>query len=311
MMLIHVGVPKTGTTFLQTDIFPKARGIRYLGKLYNGDKYADSDLLELINSITSHDSINFKSEFQPTYFGYLESSQNGSVPLISDEAFTNGVIDRGVVCDRLAEFFPRSKILIVLREQFAALQSMYAFLVMERGKNLNKSFGRPSVASYDRWIEEQMEFPQRSYISQLLYANLVQKYIEKFGNKNVLVITYEEMKHSPTQFSKRLSEFIGVEITQELFDLNESGMRNKSPRGLNLKLRRLNNAINFVNVGSFLPRSVKSFLQMQIFNDTSSSFGLADEYRDYLKNKFAEDNQRLFEITNSKEMFLGFDYVSK
>ena len=31
------------------------------GKLYNGDKYADSDLLDLINSITSYDSINFKN----------------------------------------------------------------------------------------------------------------------------------------------------------------------------------------------------------------------------------------------------------
>jgi hypothetical protein len=110
-----------------------------------------------------------------------------------------------------------------------ALQSMYAFLVCQMGKNINVSYGRPSVASLEKWILEQEDFLCRSYISTLRYYEFISEYWRLFGKENVTVLLFEELVQSPASFFEKLACFFGVDrVAQTGAD---SPRRNTRPTG--------------------------------------------------------------------------------
>jgi hypothetical protein len=229
---IHIGYPKNASTALQTDFFPKLEGSLYLGCRYGEESsFVSHDIQEALTSIAMSDSINFSytDTKMKIKSGILKAKEDGvNKIIISWEAFTNNVADRGLVAERLNKIFPDAKILIIIRNQNDSLRSMYSFLVQQLGKNINLSYGRPSVETFEKWILEQEAFPFRSYFSTLKYYELIKEYWRLFGKQQVAILLFEELANSPNSFFEKILSFLNIKsVAPQVSKRNESPTKNQ------------------------------------------------------------------------------------
>jgi hypothetical protein len=119
-VFIHVGLHKTGTTFLQNEVFPKIPGINYHQKI---------DL----TTVVEPNKINLFSD---------ENLDGGSYRLF------NTVQQRYAILENLKLIFPDAKIIICLREKGSWLRSAwkqytlsyYGYSILEYCKRLDPQF---------------------------------------------------------------------------------------------------------------------------------------------------------------------------
>lgn len=210
---IHIGYPKNASTMLQTDIFPNLPGVVYCGRRYGTERaFATVALDEAIRSISFEDSLRYDTDkVREQVAGALSEMvpDDGRV-LISWEAFTHNVADRGVIAARLKDLFPGAKILFVIRNQLDSIESMYHFLVAQGGGNINPAYGRPSVRSLKAWLSDQEDFAYKSYLETLKYDEMYALYARLFSAENVKVLLFEDMKQAPQDFLDELGEFLSV-----------------------------------------------------------------------------------------------------
>lgn len=103
-LIIHVGLPKTATTFLKKNIFSAIKNANYMSKLDFGTKLYD-------------DKVN------------IVSAEH-----MSGEMFTQGNSDkRFIIADRLKLCFPDAKIIVGIRGSTSWLHSLYSQYVKEGG----------------------------------------------------------------------------------------------------------------------------------------------------------------------------------
>lgn len=211
---IHIGYPKNASTTLQTDVFPNIKGASYLGRIYDSEQpFVSREISEAIYSISMQDSIEFSYVEVQNKIRYALQHLDGQYDktIISWEAFSHNIADRGLMAERLNKIFPDARVLVIIRNQMDALQSMYAFLVCQLGKNINLSYGRPSVESFEKWILEQEEFINRSFLSTLKYYEFISEYRKVFGKDNVTVLLFEELASSPALFFEKIAHFFDVD----------------------------------------------------------------------------------------------------
>ena len=132
MNIVHVGLPKTGTTTLQHAVFPAQSRFNYIGKVNN---CYSLDLQELVERISFQDSLEYDPERAAALTARLH---DGSKPLIvSDEIFSvDGKADRRLVAERLHRLFGPAKVLIGLRAQPSMLQALYFNYIRGSGRRV-------------------------------------------------------------------------------------------------------------------------------------------------------------------------------
>lgn len=247
---LHVGYPKNASTMLQMDIFPNLPDLFYCGRRYDSATgFVSKELERAIHSISFEDSIRYDADKVRTQ---VMGALNEMVPgadgkvLISWEAFTHNVADRGLIAARLKDLFPAAKVLFVIRNQLDSIESMYHFLVAQAGKNINPAYGGPSVRSLKAWLSDQEDFVYRSYLETLKYDEIYSLYVKLFAAENVKVLLFEDLKDSPQAFLDELGDFLSVQnIPVALMQKRNS--RSSSAMGQAFKFRNLlrNNGFTF------------------------------------------------------------------
>jgi len=212
--LVHVGYHKTGTTWLQYHLFgirdngfqplapsdvadPKkaAKYLSYLffmspdGTLLPPFESRSSEIRQFLNTICPLDS---------------------GVPVVSSERLSGNPhsagFDSTLIAGRLAEVFPRARILIVIREQKAMLLSTY-FQYLKIGGTL-------SLQGYlHKSYDGRLPFFSLSFLE---YDRLISYYQELFSPERVLVLPYELFADNPAQFVAKIARFAGANIPQDL-----------------------------------------------------------------------------------------------
>jgi len=173
-IFIHIGLPKTGTTYLQKYVFPKIKGVNYLSPL------------------------------QIAMPNYILSVEVDDRPLlISDEYLsTNYFVDskghmhgsRYTIAENLKKIFPDASIIIVLREKEQWLKSFYL-------QYLKSVYRTPiSFEKFKKGLKENGTLDFEKYIEYL-----------KENFRRVLVLDYEELRINPHGFIKKICDFMGVE----------------------------------------------------------------------------------------------------
>ena len=292
---IHIGYPKNASTSLQMDFFPNIQGAYYLGCKYDGGaSFVTKEFQDAMSSIAMHDSIDFsyqevKEKIESTIS--VIDKKFGKM-ILSWEAFSNNVADRGVIAERLNNLFPDASILIVIRNQMDSLQSMYKFLVQQLGKNINLSYGRPSIDSYEKWIVEQEDFPYRSYLKTLKYYELIKEYQRLFGKEKVTVVLFEELVSSPNKFFEKIHNFLN-----ETGNLPSVGISNKGPTNKQMTFYRLKAKFPNLSLSRYFPRFLielgKKILLNPNFDRTKEELSI--EVQERLLSLYRDGNKKLQE----------------
>ena len=294
-MYLHAGYPKNASTMLQTDIFPNLPGFVYCGRLYDSTtSFANEALDRAIQSISFEDSLQYDAD---RVKAQVTSGLSEMVPeskgkaLISWEAFTHNVADRGLIATRLKNLFPAAKILFVIRNQPDSIESMYHFLVAQAGKNINLSYGRPSVKSLQEWISDQEAFVHRSYLETLKYYEIYSLYVKLFAAENVKILLFEDLKDTPRIFLDELGAFLSVQdIPLGLMQKRNSRSSAAMSRAFKLRNSLRNNGVNFSipKVVSVPVKKILSRMDCQVSSDR-----LTDDERAQLSIRYKQGNLKL------------------
>lgn len=221
--VIHIGANKTASTLLQRQLFSKKSHIQYFGEDCINYEYLKEDIHNMIHE----DNFYFKKNFM------ISNSIRNTSSDITRIVFSNedimGSRHPSLAADRLKEIFPEAKILMVIRNQIDVFPSWYvnhgAYL-----KNVPRRFWRRYV-SFDDWLEYCFNFPKISPVQAMNYLKYFQIFSKKFGEKNIIVIPYEDIFFDNSSFCNKLSE---------LFDVESATIKNifskKNERSRNSKL---------------------------------------------------------------------------
>ena len=195
--VIHVGLPKTGTTFLQKVVFPCMKEVNLLSR------YSFVPPNYIITGGLSKNKINLISD----------ESLFGSVYL--DKSHKSGM----EIADNLVKLFPDAKIIVTFREKEPWINSLYQhFLrVPDRYRKIN---------NYD-------DFMNNYFDKKCLNFDKYESYLKK-KFKEVLVLQYEDLKNDDTIFVKEICDFIGAKLPiYENIRVNPSVLNQKSYSILN------------------------------------------------------------------------------
>jgi len=283
-IICHIGFPKTGTTFLQKNVFPNISDINYIDR--TEIKHLSYALIEKDDSYYDNDKI--KADLTKMH-------DSGSTMLISDEALTGHHMktefpNRSQIARRL-KAVGVSKIIISIRNQVDVLESTY--------KQYIKSGGVLKVSNF---FDLDDNPSTHLYINYFNYEKIIQLYSEVFGIENILVIQFEKMFKNKTEFNNRLADFLQLESIDLTDALNLPAV-NDSLSNFSTKLLRVINhfTYNTFRPSSLIHRRLSTSLFYKILKriDISKKGNkLIAKYEDEIRAHFSASNSSLMQNYN-------------
>jgi hypothetical protein len=188
--VVHIGYHRTGTTWLQSVVFPQMRGVELPP--------------EPIWSALANNLGRAEDFLEHTLHAFLEEvGAQGTKPLIlSREALSADHNDpwpsgaRNAV--RLHRELPNARILIVIRRQEDILRSFHWLYVRLGGHRSFRAMLRGDEIEGWRWDHRHLEYDVR-----------VGQYVELFGRENVKVLPAELLSTAPDTYLAEISAFCG------------------------------------------------------------------------------------------------------
>jgi hypothetical protein len=190
---VHIGFPKTATTFLQTAVFPKLteQGFGYSGKEASASFFRA--LIDDDDTIFDEQAVCERLQQRARERDRMLFSYEG----LAGHHYRSGFVNRSQIARRLRRVgFDR--VLITIRNQFDAFESAY--------KQYIKSGGVLPFTDYITFDSAKAVYLHPRYFD---YALVYDLYADTFGRANVLVLQYEQLGNSV--FLAELCEFLGAE----------------------------------------------------------------------------------------------------
>lgn len=203
-IVLHIGFPKTGSKFLQTNVFPHLAGYHYVD--WETDFFSREILkLKYGNPACSVESI------RQAFIEYM-SVRSESKVIISDESFTDiwdrgkGWLEKAIV---LKAIFPQAKIICVIREQTALLGSLYlehlragGFVSCERFLRAEGGVLKFDYIDYSGYSQVMVESLDYRVVSDI--------YVDLFGEQNVKFFAFELLRKNPHDYVEKICAFLNV-----------------------------------------------------------------------------------------------------
>lgn len=234
---VHIGAPRTGTSYLRKHVFPNIGNVRFYNKLEKGEYF--SDFLAQLAHAGDGDEI--------AGLSLLESarlpSHEGKV-LISEEHFLWSVYHMfGNVGSRarlLKQCFPDAKIILTIRRQPEYFVSIFRYLQTlntthlgrqlhridnmldiddEIVANVYKFYGIPCGIEWEK--KYKVREPGADYFNRLWrhfmsvnisWLRIAEIYSELFGRENIFVLPQEMLRDDPKFAIDKLANFFEEKI---------------------------------------------------------------------------------------------------
>jgi hypothetical protein len=205
-VLVHVGLARTGTTWLQKHVFANSPHI-----FTPADRSLEpmERAKQLARRLCKDDRERFVNELDFDIDAFRRGCDLIEVPagksaVISSERLSGSVLaggfDRAILSRRIKAVFPKARILLVIREQRALLMSMYIQYLKYGGWHTIGDFVDPPS-------DGRLPCFSPSY---LMYDRLIGLYQETFGAANVLVLPYELFATALEDYVGAICAFAGV-----------------------------------------------------------------------------------------------------
>jgi hypothetical protein len=196
----HVGLFKTGTTWLQNVVFSSHPQLRVPGT--RTEAYSLSSKIGLLGIQRNWDfEAAYHREIYADYVRQLPADA-GLVVGISDEGLCGHMItgyDAEIIAPRLREVFGPIRIFMVLRHPIDYISSMYNQYVKQGG------------ALSIRALLCDSNIPGKAIPNRIDYLRLIRIYHTAFGADNVLILPFELLKENQSVFLNYLWDFLSVE----------------------------------------------------------------------------------------------------
>lgn len=288
--IIHIGFPKTGTTWFQKQLYPQIEDIYFFSRE------------ELIEHIINIDIFSFDPEKARENMVKLA---NGKRIVICDELLVGGLdIPFGlgefikIMADRLYAVFPDAIIIAFIRNQVDILASAYFQYI--------RSGGTYSVKKY---LSADKTF-NTFFKNHLLYSlkffqfDLTIGYYEKlFSTSRVTVYLYEDFKANTESFVKKFLNDMGLQTTKPINFWTIENLRFSKPLIVSMRFANHFYAKNTArkNYWINIPKLYALFLQLHLrlnkWNMLSrwrkSSSILGEKRTQHICNYYKAHNQNL------------------
>lgn len=213
---LHVGLHKTGTTFLQETVFPRVQDITFVSRPYTQYNRAFNALQYADDSVYEAEAIRAELDRIP-----------GRRVLLSDEGFSGkplalNYVNRTMVAKRLQQAMPDATVILFLRGQVDIILSLYnQYVRMGGAKDLVHTLWRSEGDfPYERYLEEGSGFYDPYllhyntsdtfiHLDSFRYAPLVRAYLGLF--RRVAVFLYEDLATRPERVAEGFRQLFGHE----------------------------------------------------------------------------------------------------
>ncbi|MEM9257546.1 MAG: hypothetical protein AAGA91_19070 [Pseudomonadota bacterium] len=219
--LVHIGMPKCASTWLQKHYFNRAHGFT-----------------PLFNTTQAYMAFVAARSFDwtdPKPLADIDDSE-GLVPLVSLEGLVGKPLIGGangeVNMYRLLASLPQARILLVIREQRAMLRSMYQLLV---------NWGYPYPI--EQVVENRLPVNIPGFEPAFLcYERAIAAYQKHFGEDAVLVLPMEMFQTEPLAFLGKIGAFCGIDLQRYPVTADVARKENEKRSLVSLELKRLYNS---------------------------------------------------------------------
>lgn len=226
--IIHIGFPKTATTFLQWNVFPNLKGIEYVS-------YAECR--KLFQPIIYADPLDYSIEELKNQIGFDKNSLYSFESLTGSPFYYKGIGRSNIPITLKNVGF--DKVIITIREQSNVVDSYYRQYVVQGG-----------TLSFRNWLDldDKRPLPQRYFQKGYLkYDGLIEKCISIFGEENVLILTQETLREDANSFIRDIERFTDSKHHAKA----EDKKANESLSNLSITLLRFFNHFTFSSVRPF------------------------------------------------------------
>lgn len=254
-LFIHVGAPRTGTSYLRKYVFPNVKDIKFYNKQFHYDQAnIDDNESEVVNFFQRIAHYGDGDETASS-LGFIPSptfiNLDGSLPknvLISEEHFIWSVYHMmGNIGSRaliLKNYFPNAKIILTIRRQPEYIISVYKYLSQYKNphlkyqmrnilnfSNLYEEIANITNSSFN-WIPIGINFYQKLSLSDIhenyfnrklrhfitadmSWFRIYMIYSELFGKNNLLVLPQEMLLNNIDRYLELLDSYIGTDIHRD------------------------------------------------------------------------------------------------
>ena len=237
--IIHIGSNRSGSTSIQINLFNKIESFYHIGLNSKLNSSCKENLKKLVSSRAQY---NFNNSLKKK----IDQLKNEKKILISSEDICSSpAID---LCSlRLSKLLPNAEILIVIRNQFHALNSWYNFT-----GHLFK-FGPRQVYKkkipFNDWIKYIYDFRdynttpyQLSPISSMNYSEILSIFARNFPYSKVHILLYEDLLFKKNISLLKLSKILNVKknfINENFFQKKFLNLSNKKENIIKKKYKDL------------------------------------------------------------------------
>ncbi len=297
-------MPRTASTSLQREFFPKVDGFAFYGVETTQFSVAFQQLLYQDDSL-----------FDAVGFERTAAEIRSKNAILSNELFVGQSLylnstNRSRTARRLKQFFPDAEVLILLRNQVSLLQSLYAIGVYSGHTCSPESYIRFSNLESTPENPLYSTFAEAETTEAYKYSNLIALYQSLFPQVHVLL--FEDFKSHPAAFAERLTTLLQLEkvkITDPVKQVNKS----LSARQIKLvrKLNHYKSVLNRGRYGKWLFGVKLRFIEHQISG--KKKFKFSDALQEKLRSTYLDDNRKLADMLpqlKDSDWFMD-DYLGK
>ena len=284
-IICHIGFPKTGTTYLQNQVFPLLKNINYVTS--EQIKSALHDIIEKDDSY--YDENNIRNQIDERHI--QNQDMLFSYEPLSGHHIKTECPNRSQIARRLKRAGV-SKIIITIRNQTDILESTY--------KQYIKSGGVLKISEFFDFEGNQNPW---FYIKYFDFESIIDLYIQIFGRENVLIIQYEDFYSKNNILNHQFAEFLKIE--KKDFHITNDLKINKSLSNFSIKLLRI---INHFTYNSYRPSSLLGrkfsthlfFKILKYFMSQHDTSLMISKYQVEIISRFSESNEVLQKKFNIK-----------
>lgn len=281
---LHIGYPKAASSTFQESLFYKNPNINDFSP-YKAWKTGNKNILRLFELLNhGGDKEEILNLFQENIIPKLSKTK----PNIFSSEFWIQNYNFSLKLEQLKLLFNSysPKIIVVTRNQYDLLKSLYYFL----GGSLNQI----EFKSLSGWLQFQIE-SDRTWLETFDFYQSLQYYSNWVGLSNIRLFLFEEMVENPDNFATRLSYFINIDKQSIKGILDQKEKANPSSLG---KLKVIKKKLPFlarISLRSVLPKPIFYYIK----SNSTKLEGIipkedfSDQHKQLIHAKYSQSNLQL------------------